>query len=125
MYPTYTMARERASRILNGIFTVIVNADKGCFVSYAYVDEKAATKFFQKISKHNELQYAEISNFAFTVDKWIGEVYNDALGSKQYKTKNRYPIAPRPLYCDLLPVLTSDDENNFMAYLSKLEAMKP
>jgi hypothetical protein len=49
MHPTYIRARERASRILDGIFTVGIAPDEECFVSFAQVVKKASTKFFMEI----------------------------------------------------------------------------
>lgn len=119
IHPTYIRARERASRILNGIWTVAIDPDEGAYVSFAQVDEKTSTKFFQKTSNQNQ-SHDELRNFVIAVGSWIGEFYTDEIGSKQYKTKNRYPIAPKPLEgCDL-HIITSDDDGNLIAYQAKV-----
>ena len=120
MHPTYIRARERASRILNGIWTLAIDTDEGAYVSFAQVDEKTSTKFFKKTSNQKELQNDEIINFVDAVNNWIAEFYTDEIGSKQYKTKNRYPLAPKPLKGCVLFVLTSDDDGNLMFYQSEV-----
>jgi hypothetical protein len=120
MHPTYIRARERASRILDGIFTVRIAPDEECFVSFAQVVKKASTKFFMKMSKQKEIQADEIISFLEAVDNWIAEFYTDEISSKQYKTKNRYPLAPKPLKGCVLFVLTSDDDGNPMGYQAKV-----
>jgi hypothetical protein len=120
MHPTYIRARERASRILDGIFTVGIAPDEEGFVSFAQVVKKASTKFFIKMSKQKEIKNDEIINLVKAVDNWIAEFYTDEIGSKQYKTKNRYPLAPKPLKGCVLFVLTSDDDGNPMGYQSEV-----
>jgi hypothetical protein len=119
MHPTYIRARERASRILNGIWTLAIDPDVGAYVSFAQVDEKTSTKFFKKTSSQNQPN-DELINFAIVVGSWIGEFYTDEIGSKQYKTKNRYPIAPTPLQGCQLHVITSDDDGNLIAYQAEV-----
>jgi hypothetical protein len=119
MHPTYIRARERASRILNGIWTLAIDPDVGAYVSFAQVDEKTSTKFFKKTSSQNQPN-DELINFAIVVGSWIGEFYTDEIGSKQYKTKNRYPIAPKPLQGCQLHVITSDDDGNLIAYQAEV-----
>ncbi len=119
MHPTYIRARERASRILNGIWTLAIDPDAGSYVSFAQVDEKTSTKFFKKTSNQNQPN-DEVINFAIAVDSWIEEFYTDEIGSKQYKTKNRYPIAPKPLEGCELHVITSDDDGNLIAYQAEV-----
>ncbi len=120
MHPTYIRARERASRILDGIFIVGIAPDEEGFVSFAQVVKKASTKFFIKMSKQKEIQNDEIIKFVEAVDNWIAEFYTDEIGSKQYKTKNRYPLAPKPLKGCVLFVLTSDDDDNPMGYQAEV-----
>ncbi|MBD2067680.1 hypothetical protein H6F93_09075 [Leptolyngbya sp. FACHB-671] len=115
MYPTYNTARERAARILNGIFLMIVAPNVSTGVSFAQVDEKIATKFLKKLSRQ-ELRQDLIESFATAVDNWLEEFYTDDIHSKQYKTKNRYPPAPKPLEGCKLHIITSDDDGNIIAY---------
>lgn len=119
MHPTYIQARERASRVLDGICTVAINPGMDACVSFAQVDEKTSTKFFKKTSNQNQ-HYDEVINFATAVDTWIGEFYTDGIGSKQYRTKNRYPLAPKPLEGCELHVITSDDDGNLIAYETEI-----
>ena len=120
MHPTYIRAREQASRILDGIFTVGIAPDEECFVSFAQVVKKVSTKLFMIMSKQKEIQKDEIINFVEAVDNWIAEFYTDEISSKQYKTKNRYPLAPKPLKGCVLFVVTSDDDGNPMGYQAKV-----
>ncbi|MBD2122062.1 hypothetical protein [Trichocoleus sp. FACHB-262] len=115
MYPTYNRAREKAARILDGIFIVVMAPDMDAHVSFAQVDERASVKFFKRASRQ-ELYRESIESLATAVDNWIHEFYTDDIGSKQYKTKNRYPLAPRPLEGCELHVITSDDDGNIIAY---------
>jgi hypothetical protein len=119
MHPTYIRARERASRILIGIWTVAIDPDEGAYVSFAQVDEKTSTKFFKKASNQKQSN-DEVINFATAVGSWIGEFYTDEIGSKQYRTKNRYPLAPKPLKGYQLYVLTSDDDGNLISYQAEV-----
>jgi hypothetical protein len=119
MHPTYIQARERASRILNGIWIGGIAPCEGAFVSFAQVDEKTSKKFFNKMPNQNQLN-DEVINFATAVDSWIAEFYTDEIASKQYKTKNPYPLAPKPLKGCVLFVLTSDDDDNPMFYQSEV-----
>ena len=119
MHPTYIRARERASRILNGIWTLAIDPEEGAYVSFAQVDAKTSTKFFKKTSNQNQ-SHDEVINFATAIVSWIGEFYTDEIGSKQYKTKNRYPLAPKPLKGCVLFVLTSDDDGNSIGYKAEV-----
>ncbi|MBD2742995.1 hypothetical protein [Coleofasciculus sp. FACHB-1120] len=119
IHPTYIRARERASRILDAIFTVAIAPGEGAYVSFAQVDKKTSTKFFKKTSNQNQPK-DELINFAKVVGSWIGEFYTDEIGSKQYKTKNRYPIAPKPLEGCELHVITSDDDGNLISYQAEV-----
>ena len=121
MHPTYIRARERASRILNGIFVIIIESDEVAFVSFAQVNDKVYTKFFKKLSKQNSYYHDhEVENFAKAVDSWMGEFYTDEIGSKQYRTKNRYPLAPTPIKGYQLHVITLDDDGNLIAYQTEV-----
>lgn len=119
MYPTYIRARERASRILNGIWTLVINPEEGAYVAFAQVDEKTSTNFFKKTSDQNQFN-DKAMKFQIAVDSWIEEFYTDEIGSKQYKTKNRYPLAPKPLEDCQLCVVTSDDDGNFISYQAEV-----
>ncbi|MBD1890639.1 hypothetical protein [Coleofasciculus sp. FACHB-SPT9] len=120
IHPTYIRARERASRILNGVWAMAINPDEGVHVSFAQVDAKISTNFFKRMSKQKEIQNDEILNLVVTVNNWVAEFYTDQIGSKHYKTKNRYPLAPKPLNGSVLLVLTSDDDGNLISYQSEV-----
>jgi len=115
MHPTYIRARELASRILNGIWMLARTPKEGAYVALAQVDEKTSTNFFKKTSNQNQFK-DKAMKFETAVVSWIEEFYSDEIGSKQYKTKNRYPLAPKPLEGCQLFVVTSDDDGNFIAY---------
>lgn len=122
IHPTYIRARERASRILNALYAVIMEPNMGGGVSFAQISEKISEQFFKKLSNKNKNQYNrdEIINFATAVHSWIAEFYTNEIGSKQYRTKNRYPIAPKPLEGVELYVITSDDDGDLISYKTKV-----
>jgi hypothetical protein len=121
IHHTYTRARERASRILDAIFMVGIDPSKEAYLAFAQVDQKISTKFFNKTKTSNRHQLIdEMINFQAAVVTWIQEFYTDEIGSKQYKTKNRYPLAPQPLKDGQLYVITSDDDSNLIAYQTEL-----
>ncbi|WP_193889183.1 hypothetical protein [Nostoc sp. LEGE 06077] len=118
IHPTYIRAREQASRVIDAIYTVFINPEIGACVSFAQVKENISEKFFKTLSKKKKPQAddEEIMNFATSVDNWLREFYTNKIGSKQYKTKNRYPIAPKPLEGTALYVITSDEDGNLIFY---------
>ncbi|MDZ8133801.1 MAG: hypothetical protein RM049_00560 [Nostoc sp. DedQUE04] len=122
IYPTYIRAREQASRILDALYALIINPERGACVSFAQVSEKISKTFFKRLSNKNKNQHDhdEIRNFAIAVDTWMGEFYTNEIGSKQYKTKNRYPIAPKPLEGVELFIITSDEDDNLISYQTKV-----
>jgi hypothetical protein len=121
MHPTYLRARERASRIIDAMYIVSIGTDEYPFVAFAQVDKKLSERFFKKFAKQacNDEKLNGFSNFAMAVDVWIGEFYTDKIGSKNYKTKNRYPIAPQPIEGTQLFVVTTDDDGNLISYETK------
>ena len=124
MYPTYSRAREKASRILDTIFIVIKTQDMSTAFSYAKVNTQASIKFFKKLAEQDKStkeikdKYAkEIAmNLAALIGCWIQEFYSKEIDSKQYKTKNRYPLSPQPLEDCKLVVFTTDDDDKFITY---------
>jgi hypothetical protein len=121
IHHTYTRAREQASRILDAIFMVSIDPSEGAYFAFAQVDQKISTKFFNKTKTSNRHQLIdEMINFEAAVVTWIQEFYTEEIGSKQYKTKNRYPLAPQPLKGCQLYVITSDDDSNPIAYKTEL-----
>lgn len=124
MYPTYNRAREKASRVLDAIFIVLKAQDMSSVFSYAKVNTQASVKFSKKLSerdKHTkEIQDKSteeiIINLTALIDCWIQEFYSKEIDSKQYKTKNRYPLSPQPLEGCKLIVLTTDDDDKFITY---------
>ncbi|WP_341530667.1 hypothetical protein WKK05_16150 [Nostoc sp. UHCC 0302] len=121
IHPTYIRAREQASRILNALYAVIINPYEGACVSFAQVNDKISETFFKRLSNKNKTQDDdEINNFAIAVDNWLGEFYTNEIGSKQYRSKNRYPIAPKPLEGVELFVITSDEDDNLISYKTKV-----
>ena len=115
IHPTYNRAREKASRVLSTLFTTISAPDSPCSVSFAQVSSKTF-KYFFKNSKQEESHQKNIMRLIESVDTWISEFYTDEIGSKQYKTTNRYPLSPRPIESGVLHVITADENGNFMAY---------
>jgi len=121
IHHTYTRARERASRIWDAIFMVSIDPSKGAYFAFAQVDKKISRKFFKQTKTSNKNQLMdEMINFEAAVVNWIGEFYTEEIGSKQYKTKNRYPLAPQPLQGCQLYVITSDDDGNPIAYKTEV-----
>lgn len=121
IHPTYTRAREQALRILDAIFMVRIDPSEGAYFAFAQVDQKISRKFFKKTKTSNQHQLMdEMINFEAAVVNWIGEFYTEEIGSKQYKTKNRYPLAPQPLKDCQLYVITSDDDSNPLAYKTEV-----
>jgi hypothetical protein len=123
MYPTYNRAREKASRILDAIFIVLKARDMSSIFSYARVNTQASIKFFKKLSERNkntkkiqDKSTEEIINLTALIDCWIQEFYSKEIDSKQYKTKNRYPLSPQPLEGCKLVVLTTDDDDKLITY---------
>ncbi|MEH2212850.1 hypothetical protein [Nostoc sp.] len=121
MHPTYIRAREQASRILDALYAVIIEPEKEAHLAFVQVSDNISKTFFKRLSNKNKNQYNdEIINFATCVDTWIGEFYTNEIGSKQYKTKNRYPIAPKPLEGVELFIITSDEDDNLISYQTKV-----
>jgi hypothetical protein len=96
MYPTYSRAREKASRILDAIFIAIKAQDMSAAFSYAKVNTQASIKFFKKLSEQDTSTEKTVVNLVALIDCWIQEFYSKEIDSKQYKTKNRYPLSPQP-----------------------------
>lgn len=119
MHPTYNRAREKASRIVNGVFVVVVAPGMGSHVSFAQIDENTSIKFFKKVCDQKQRQGA-LESFATAVDNWMHEFYTKEIGTKQYKTKNRYPLAPKPLEGCELHILTTDDDGNVITYKTEV-----
>jgi hypothetical protein len=122
MHPTYLRARERASRIIDAIYAFGIDSEpENGFVAFAQVDKKISERFLKKFTQQtsNEKKFDGFSNFIETVDVWMREFYTDKVGSKNYKTKNRYPIAPQPIEGAQLFVLTTDDDGNPISYETK------
>ena len=124
MYPTYNRAREKASRILDTVLIVLKAPDMSSVFSYAKVNTQSSIKFFKKLAeqdkhtkeildKHTE---ETVINLATLIDCWIQEFYSKEIDSKQYKTKNRYPLSPQPLEGCKLVVLTTDDDDKLITY---------
>ena len=121
MHPTYIRAREQASRILDALYAVIIKPEKEACLAFAQVSDNISKTFFKRLSNKNKNQQNdEIINFATSVDNWLGEFYTNEIGSKQYKTKNRYPIAPKPLEGVELFIITSDEDDNLISYQTKV-----
>ncbi|MGH1395866.1 MAG: hypothetical protein ACRAVC_17845, partial [Trichormus sp.] len=122
IYPTYIRAREQTSRVLDAIYLVITNPERKACISFAQIRENISDIFFKNLSKKNkkEVGEQEIIDFATSVDNWIGEFYTNQLWSKQYRTKNRYPIAPKPLEGTALYVITSDEDGNLISYQTEV-----
>ncbi|MFB2939389.1 hypothetical protein ACE1B6_29400 [Aerosakkonemataceae cyanobacterium BLCC-F154] len=119
MYLTYNRAREKASRILYIMFILGVAPGMNTCIKFAQVDEKTSKKFYDKVS-NKEQHSDEIQSLETAIDNWIAEFYTDEIGSKQYKTKNRYPLAPKPLQGCELCVITSDDDGSFIFYQTEV-----
>ena len=119
MHPTYNRAREKAARVLHRIYLAVKVSDKDACVSFAQTNEQIATKFFKRASDQ-ERRNTELEKFVTAVDNWLSEFYTDAIGSKNYRTKNRYPLAPRPIESGELHVITSDDDGNLIAYKTEV-----
>jgi len=121
IYPTYIRAREQASRILDALYAVIIDPKNGTCLSFAQVSDKISETFIKKLSNKNKDQYYEdIMNFGIAVDTWTGEFYTKEIGSKHYRSKNRYPIAPKPLEGVELFIITSDEDDNLISYQTKV-----
>jgi hypothetical protein len=121
MHPTYLRARERASRIIDAIYTFAIGSNEYPFVAFAQVDKKLSERFFKKFAKQasNDEKLDGFSNFAMAVDVWMREFYTDKIGSKNYKIKKRYPIAPQPIEGAQLFVVTTDDDGTLISYETK------
>lgn len=124
MHPTYSRAREKASRILDAIFIVMKAQNMSSVFSYAKVNTQASIKFFKKLAEQDKStkkiqdKYTEetVINLAALIDCWMQEFYSKEIDSKQYKTKNRYPLSPQPLEDCKLVVFTRDDDDKPITY---------
>lgn len=116
MYPTYNRAREKASRILDTVLIVLKAPDMSSVFSYAKVNTQSSIKFFKNLAEQDKHTEERVINLATLIDCWIQEFYSKEIDSKQYKTKNRYPLSPQPLEDCKLVVLTTDDDDKFITY---------
>lgn len=120
MHPSYTQAREKASRILGIIFLAIVEPTlETSYVALAQVDIKILPKFFKETPMEESNQgnlYEIIEEFELAVVRWIAEFYTDEIGIKKYMVKNKYPLAPKPLSGTTLFVVGTDDDGNLISY---------
>ena len=116
MYPTYNRAREKASRILDTVLIVLKAPDMSSVFSYAKVNTQSSIKFFKNLAEQDKHTEERVINLATLIDCWTQEFYSKEIDSKQYKTKNRYPLSPQPLEDCKLVVLTTDDDDKFITY---------
>ena len=116
MYPTYNRAREKASRILDTVLIVLKAPDMSSVFSYAKVNTQSSIKFFKNLAEQDKHTKETVINLATLIDCWIQEFYSKEIDSKQYKTKNRYPLSPQPLEGCKLVVLTTDDDDKLINY---------
>ena len=116
MYPTYNRAREKASRILDTVLIVLKAPDMSSVFSYAKVNTQSSIKFFKNLAEQDKHTKETVINLATLIDCWIQEFYSKEIDSKQYKTKNRYPLSPQPLEGCKLVVLTTYDDDKLITY---------
>ena len=120
IHPSYTQAREKASRILSIVFLTIVEPtlEISC-VSLAQVDAKILSKLPKGASVQESDQgniYEIIDELQSAVGRWIAEFYTDEIGTKKYRIKNKYPLAPNPLSGTTLFFIGADDDGNLISY---------
>ena len=116
IHPSYNQAREKASRVLSIVFLAMVEPTfETSWVSLAQVDAKISSKFFKRASVEESDQKI-IEEFQSAVEHWIAEFYTGEIGTKQYKIKNKYPLAPNPLSGTTLFFMGADDDGNLISY---------